>query len=188
VKTSRVRWTMVPLLAGVLFASVTHAAPAHAASGPYSIFFMHSDQCVTVPNSSSQERVQLQQQRCKSPGTSGYFAQRWTFEFTSGGYAKIRNQNSSLCINVSGASHADGAAVIQYSCNHWFGNDEWIGTKVDRDAESGIDYYILQARHSGKCLVVLNASTAVGAQLIQWSCTLGDTPNDIVSWGQRTIG
>lgn len=37
----------------------------------------------------------------------------------------------------------------------------------------GGPYYNLVARHSGKCLDVLNRSTADGARLIQWPCGTG---------------
>ena len=32
-------------------------------------------------------------------------------------------------------------------------------------------WYKIQARHSGKCLNVQNASSKEGAPIIQWSCT-----------------
>jgi len=189
VKSVRMRAIALSLLAGLL-AAITYAAPASAgtgvapagaapaAAGPYSMFFLHSDKCVTVPGASGQWGVQLDQWECISTTT---FNQRWFFEFTTDGYAKIRNQNSGLCINVSGGSTANGAAIIQWGCNFWSGNDEWKGTLVYTD-QFGIDYYQLKARHSGKCLVVQNASTAQGARLVQWTCTLGDANNDVLTW------
>jgi hypothetical protein len=151
--------------------------PALAASaGPYWIWFAHSGRCVTVPGNSMTNGTQLDQWDCVNPIQNN---QRWVFDWTTDGHARIRNLHSQKCPNVSGGSTADGAAIIQWPCGN-SPNEEWRGQFYT--TVNGYDYYMLKARHSGKCLVVQNASLALGARLIQWTCSFGDTPNDVVSW------
>jgi hypothetical protein len=56
--------------------------------------------------------------------------------------------------------------VIQWSCNGGT-NQQW------RVQDLGSGYVQLVARHSGKCLEVLNAATTDGARLAQWTCGTG---------------
>lgn len=76
-------------------------------------------------------------------------------------YYALVNLKSGKCMSVEGGgSTANGANVIQWSCNDggeqlWY----WSGSQ-------------LKNRKSGKCLSVSGGgSTANGAELVQWSCT-----------------
>jgi YVTN family beta-propeller protein len=79
------------------------------------------------------------------------------------GYRQLVAGNSNLCVDVYGASTSNNAAIDQYTC-HSTGqaNQEWQWNPV-----SG-GYGELQNQNSGKDLVVLNASTAAGAKIIQY--------------------
>ena len=71
-------------------------------------------------------------------------------------------RHSNMCLDVSGASAADGARVIQWPCNGG-DNQRW------RVESAGSGFYRLVASHSGKALDVFAASTADGAEVIQFA-------------------
>jgi hypothetical protein len=75
------------------------------------------------------------------------------------GYS-LMNKNSSKCIDISGASTAENAATIQWTC-HGGANQKFKLTPTD----SG--YYRLVAQHSGKVLRVSGGSTTNGTAVIQ---------------------
>jgi hypothetical protein len=77
----------------------------------------------------------------------------------------ITIENSGKCMNVAGASTANGAKVIQYTCVASALNDKWSVDSI------GNDKYQIKNIGSGKCLTVLGASTSNNASLIQWACT-----------------
>lgn len=56
---------------------------------------------------------------------AGTAAQRWTITPTIGAYSSIRNAASTLCLEVYGASSANGAAASQWSCNGG-SNQSWL--------------------------------------------------------------
>ncbi len=76
----------------------------------------------------------------------------------------LANANSDRNADVSGASTADGAKVIQWTSSGAT-NQQWRLT-----AGAG-GTWTLTAVHSGKCLDVSGRSTADGAQIIQWTCS-----------------
>lgn len=78
---------------------------------------------------------------------------------------------SGKCLDVSGVSTADNAAVLLYGCNGGT-NQEWSV----RTTATG--YVTLMARHSGKCLDVSGGSLNNNAPLVQSPCT-GSTSQQI---------
>jgi hypothetical protein len=72
-------------------------------------------------------------------------------------------RHSVKCLEVAGASVADGANVVQRTCDEGL-NQQWSFYYV------GSDTYLMVARHSGKCLEVAGASLADGANVDQWTC------------------
>jgi cytochrome c len=76
------------------------------------------------------------------------------------------------CVNVTGASLANGALVIQWDCDAPLGNDQWL---LDNAPGGG---YRVRNVHSGKCLNVLGARTDRGAPVGQWDCG-SSLPNDV---------
>lgn len=77
------------------------------------------------------------------------------------------NEYSGKCLDISGASTADGAAVIQYTCS---GATNQQFTLNPVTALGSSKDYQLVAVHSGKCVDVSNISTAPGARIHQWTC------------------
>jgi hypothetical protein len=82
-------------------------------------------------------------------------------------YYRVVNSKSGKCMSVEGGgSTANGANVIQWTCNGggeqlWY----WSGSR-------------LKNFKSGKCLSVAGGgSTANGAEIIQWSCNGGPEQN-----------
>jgi len=83
----------------------------------------------------------------------------------SGAYELVA-RHSGKCLDVSGVSTDDGAAVIQWTCNGGL-NQRW----TLQAAADG--YYNVVAGHSGKMLDVTGVSTDDGARVIQWSANGG---------------
>jgi DNA-binding beta-propeller fold protein YncE len=84
------------------------------------------------------------------------------------GFYKIVARHSGKALNVSGASTADGAPVIQWPYAGG-AHEEWELVEVD----SG--FHRILARHSGKALNVEGASGSDGARVLQWPPHSGDT-------------
>ncbi|MDX2564756.1 RICIN domain-containing protein [Streptomyces sp. TX20-6-3] len=93
---------------------------------------------------------------------------------TATGYVSVVARRSGKCLDVGGASTADGARVFPYTCNGGR-NQEW----AVRQAASG--HVTLVARHSAKCLDVAGTSQSDGASLRQSTCTGG--PNQQLRFG-----
>ncbi|MFG2798345.1 RICIN domain-containing protein [Streptomyces pseudovenezuelae] len=76
----------------------------------------------------------------------------------------LLNRNSGKCLQISGASTADGAVAVQSTCTG-VSHQLWTRTAV-------IGGYVTFTNvRSGKCLEVAGASTANGAALDQATCT-----------------
>lgn len=95
-------------------------------------------------------------------GGSGYlFNMNW-WQFTGGepggypaGHHELVIANNGLCLDVSGASMAAGAAITQWTCNGQ-ANQQFQFVPVSDG------YGRLQAQHSGYDVAVANSSTAAG--------------------------
>src|ERR1044072_933365 len=77
----------------------------------------------------------------------------------------VVNEHSGKCLDVSGFSTADGAAVQQWTCTGGT-NQEFTLNPV----ATGSHDYQLVAVHSGKCVDVSNVSTTARALIHQWTC------------------
>ena len=84
----------------------------------------------------------------------------------------MKNKHSGKCLNVQGASTANSAHIIQYTCVD--NSDEMFET-VPAARVNGTDYYQLVNQHSGKCLNIQGGSTANSARLIQYTCRIDAT-------------
>jgi hypothetical protein len=81
-------------------------------------------------------------------------------------YVNLVARHSGKCADVNGASTANNAELLQWTCSS--GNNQQITTRTASDG-----YVQLVLRHSGLCLDVANVSTADNAQVIQWACGNG---------------
>jgi len=78
------------------------------------------------------------------------------------------NQQSGKCLDVNGASTADGAAIQQWRCTGGT-NQQFTLRKVTYAGNDAHDYQLV-AGHSGKCVDVTTISTAPHAPIHQWTC------------------
>jgi hypothetical protein len=90
-------------------------------------------------------------------GGDGIAGRTWTVTAT----------HSNRLMDVSGASTADGAQVVQWAATGG-NNQKWQAVDAGNGAVS------LRAVHSGKCLDLTNGSTAQGAFLQQLTCSSGN--------------
>jgi hypothetical protein len=129
-------------------------------SAAYNIIGVQSGKCIDVVGASTASAATLEIATC-----NGTTHQQFRAEAVSGGF-RLRNVNSNLCADVTGASTTDGAAVIQFACGTGT-NQVWsiadVATGVER----------LTASHSGKVLDVTAHDTADGALLEQWTSNGG---------------
>ena len=100
---------------------------------------------------------------------SGSSSQQWALLSQSDGSVQIKNVATGQCLAVTGASTANGASVVQWSCStapHFLWNVQ----------ESTGGYQQLVSVNSGKCLAVDGGGTADGANLVQYTCQ--GSPNE----------
>jgi glucose/arabinose dehydrogenase/PKD repeat protein len=98
------------------------------------------------------------------PDPGGVAGRTWT----------VAAQHSGKLMDVSAASTADGAQVVQWAATGG-NNQKWQAV----DAGNGAVY--LKAVHSNKCLDVTNGSTAQGAFLQQLACNNGNQQKFLVA-------
>lgn len=72
-------------------------------------------------------------------------------------------QHSGKCVDITGASRADGASTIQWTC-HSGNNQRFTISPVG-------DLYEVRANHSNKCLGIRDGSTQSTAKVVQQTCT-----------------
>ncbi|HUB67734.1 MAG TPA: RICIN domain-containing protein, partial [Candidatus Methylacidiphilales bacterium] len=89
---------------------------------------------------------------------------------TFAGTYELQNVSSGLALEVSGASTANGTAVVQYPYSNGSPNAEWNFTATSNG------YYQITNVQSGLDAAVTNASTSAGALINQWS--FGATGDD----------
>jgi len=136
-------------------------------NGYYKLVAKHSGKCLDVSGISKDNGAAIIQY-----DWWGGDNQQWDIVpvadgITSGSYYKLIAKHSGKCLDVSGISKDNGAAIIQWD---WWGGDnqQWFIQKLDNG------YYKLIAKHSGKCLDVSGISKDNGAAIIQWDWWGGD--------------
>ncbi|WP_327342960.1 RICIN domain-containing protein [Streptomyces europaeiscabiei] len=82
-------------------------------SGYYQLMTRHSSLCV------QENATTVTQEKCNSSST----AQQWSLT-TSGSYVKVVSRATGECLDVNGASTADSAAIITYTCGSGT-NQQW---------------------------------------------------------------
>jgi len=109
--------------------------------------------------------------------TAGTWSAAAGSEPADGSTHYLTSASSGLVMDVSGASTADGAKVVQWS-NHSGTNQQWTVHSV-----SGKVFTLVNV-NSGKCLETPNQSTAQGVQLDQGTCN-GSTSQQ---WSVNPVG
>ncbi|HEX6354697.1 family 43 glycosylhydrolase [Actinophytocola sp.] len=119
-----------------------------------------NNNCTTVPGGAPTSALQLTQSSCNG-GTSQSFA----FTQVSGDVYSIGTLTAGSCIDISGASSGDNAAVIQYAC-HSGTNQQFRLAPV-----SGGNTFNVVAVSSGKCVAPSGDSSANNITLVQLPCS-----------------
>jgi pectinesterase len=83
------------------------------ANSQFNLVNVNSTRCVDVPNGAATAGIQIHQWGC---GDGLKPAQLFTFTPSGTGTYQIRNVASGMCLAISGASTANGAAVSQAAC------------------------------------------------------------------------
>lgn len=78
----------------------------------------------------------------------------------------IKLAHDSKCLNVTGASTADNATIVQYTCGAATATNDKF-----KLVPKGNELYWIQGIGSGKCLNVKGASTALKAPIVQYTCS-----------------
>jgi hypothetical protein len=79
-----------------------------------------------------------------------------------------QNFHSNKCLGVNGGSMANGAKVVQYTCNG-AADQEWYTIPLG----DGGHYQVRNGANSSKCLAVPGGSFAQNTQLVIWDCGVG---------------
>jgi hypothetical protein len=127
----------------------------------------HSGKDLTIGGNATQDGAPLVQNTFDNTDHQKWVIVPVTTRVLPDGVYTIKNQGSGSVVDVSGASTADGAAIIQ-----WPGkgspNQRWTFSW------QGNGVYTITAFHSGKVLDVSGASMNDGGAVIQWPFHSGD--------------
>ncbi|MFT3864533.1 MAG: RICIN domain-containing protein [Solirubrobacterales bacterium] len=101
------------------------------------------------------------------PGGEGYReSESSKKEFTIRDGVRLISPYDGHCLDVSGASTADGALIQSGTCLNPATSENQVFTLVPE----GEGYFEISPRHSGRCLDVTGVSTSDGAGVQQYSC------------------
>ena len=149
------------------------AAITFTPGASYTLVGVQSNKCVGVASTASATRLDLE----TCTGTAN---QRFRPESMGGGFFRMRNELSGLCVDVSGASTADGAAVIEFACGTQT-NQQWSFTDITGGSER------VTARHSGKVLDVTGQATADGTLIEQFTSNNGSNQHFVMTQALAAI-
>ncbi|HEY2715028.1 MAG TPA: RICIN domain-containing protein, partial [Solirubrobacterales bacterium] len=125
---------------------------------------LHSGKCMDVEGGHYADGTPVMHGTCLDPPAAH---QNQVYEmrpFGSGASLEILARHSGMCLDVANASTADGARLVEHTCN---------GGANQRFHEAwgwGGEYAAYVADHSGKCLEVEGASQGWAA-IQQWTCS-----------------
>lgn len=139
----------------------------------YQLIARHSGKCMAVTSNSTAEGAAILQWNCTA-GTNPADGYTFTFAPREGGWYQIRvnprigiEQIAPKCLDVTGASTANGAKLQQYTClGESQPNQLWQVIPIAGQPP----YVAFAAKHSGRCADVEGVSTANGALIQQWDC------------------
>lgn len=77
----------------------------------------------------------------------------------------IKGVGSGKCLAVGGNDHRNGADEVIWPCNGDVAGFKWIAERSPTQ-----DGYYLKSMNMRKCLVIVGASTADGAAIVQYDC------------------
>lgn len=142
------------------------ALPAEATTS-FTFSNLHSGKCLEVAYSSTADFADVGQYTCHTGNN-----QKWYIQSAGGGWQTLVNVNSGKCLEVLNYSTADFATVTQYTC-HGGANQKWELVQVVVAPGQPNNRMMLRNQNSGKCLEILNYSTADFGEAVQYSCYEG---------------
>jgi glucosylceramidase len=95
-----------------------------ASSGYYTVVNLNSNKCLDVTGRSTANGVHIQQWTCNG-GTNQEWHPKVVGTYAAGDIYNFINLNSGKCLDVTGASTANGAIVEQWPCNGG-NNQKWF--------------------------------------------------------------
>ncbi len=125
----------------------------------YKITARNSGKAIEVPNSSTVNGTQLQQN-----SYTGAAKQMWKIKDLGDGSYRIVNGRSGKSVDLKGLSTSDGAPINQYDWNSG-NNQRWF---LSKNTEG---YYQIKSKHSGKVVGIKDGSSDDGTVLWQTSIT-----------------
>ena len=153
--------SLVTVVAGALFAT-----PAHAVAAQDDVWFelwnWNSGKCLAVREGSTSSGAEVIQWPC-----NGKDEQQWFFASVQGDSAEVVNKKSGKCLSIAGGSRERGAKAIQWTCDAIVRDEQWWSVVLTDPDAGGFELHNFT---SGMCLAIGGASTANGANAIQWSC------------------
>jgi hypothetical protein len=166
-KQSSVVLTSAALVAGVL----SIAGPAEAATTAVTgipITMENSGKCLNVTGGSTANNAKVIQYTCVPTATNDKWVVVPKGKDADGfDYYWVQNVASGKCLAVAGASKANNASLIQYTCTTG-GNETWYF-----DSQDGLPTMRLISVGSLLCLDVPGRSTANSVNLVQYACQPG---------------
>jgi len=132
----------------------------------YALVNVNSNKCVDVAAASQADGANVQQYTCNGTTAQQYWLYPRGASATSVlpiGQYQAQSAASSLCLDIAGASTANGARAQQTSCNAAAASQafEFVG-------DAGGSYRVTDV-NSGKVLDVTDQSLANGARIQQWA-------------------
>jgi len=144
----------------------------------YRLVSRSSNRCLSLSGNNGANGTAIIQWDCSpnpSPG-DGQVIHLVPME-SSGQYFQIKINSTGKCVDVTGASTADGAWLQQWDClGAGQANQLWDPTPIAGQPP----YEAFIAKHSGKCMDVLGNSQSNGGRIGQWGCSWGG--NQQWSW------
>lgn len=113
--------------------------------------------------------------------------QQWRIRPNGSAY-KIHLASTNLCLGTRDASRGTGAAIESQRCANVASQLWTIRAASEVDGRNGYanGYWQFVSANSGQCIVVQNASTADGANLIQYPCGQGNAGSNTMWRVNRT--
>ena len=118
--------------------------------------------------------IRRQRRRSHPMGLPRRSNQRSEPDHIGGGFYRLVRLNSGKVLDVTSASTANGAAVIQWD---WHGGDN----QLFRIVPLGDGVCPIVAKHSGRVLDVTGAAAGNGARIIQWDWHGGDNQHFLLT-------
>lgn len=134
----------------------------------YRIVSRSSNKCLSLSANNSANGTGIIQWDC-SPAPNPGDGQVFTLVpmEAEGQWFEIKINSTGKCVDVTGASTADGAWLQEWDClgaGQW--NQQWHVVPIAGQPP----YEAFMSRHAGKCMDVTGNSGANGARIQQWSC------------------